>query len=183
MTVARTPLDVSQATIEQKKEILKYATDVRKFEIERFWQRSLFFWGFIAAAFVAYAQSDGKGELAFLVACFGLLCSVAWTLQNRGSKYWYEAWEQKVEIVEKDVLGVHLFTNREPIKRKWLWGAWPFSVTRLAIALSDFTALTWIALAVRAFPLDKVPTVLCFPLIAAVVTIAYIGLLFTCQQS
>jgi hypothetical protein len=75
MTVARTPLDVSQATIEQKTEILKYATDVRKFEIERFWQRSLFFWGFIAAAFVAYAQSGGKGELAFLVACFGF-CAV-----------------------------------------------------------------------------------------------------------
>jgi hypothetical protein len=183
MSILREPLDVSETSIEQKKRILEYAADVRKFEVERFWQRSIFFWGFIAAAFVAYAQSGGKGDLAFLVACFGLLCSVAWTLQNRGSKYWYEAWEAKVESVEKEVLGVHLFANREPIQRKGLWGARPFSVTKLAIALSDFTALTWIALAVKAFPLDKVPTIPDFSVIAAVVTGAYIALLFTCQQS
>jgi hypothetical protein len=183
MSVVRAPLDASQTSTEQKTKILEYATDVRKFEVERFWQRSLFFWGFIAAAFVAYAQSAGKGDLAFLVACFGLLCSVAWTLQNRGSKYWYEAWEAKVESVEKDVLGVRLFANREPVQHKGLWGARAFSVTKLAIALSDFTALTWIALAVRAFPLDKMPTIPCFSVIAAVVTIAYIALLFTCRQS
>ena len=34
---------------------LEMAADVRKFEIGLFWQRSLVFWGFIAAAFVAYA--------------------------------------------------------------------------------------------------------------------------------
>jgi hypothetical protein len=183
MSVVRVPLDVSQTSIAQKKKILEYATDVRKFEVERFWQRSIFFWGFIGAAFVAYAQSVGKGDLAFLVACFGFLCSIAWTLQNRGSKYWYEAWEAKVESVEKEVLGAHLFSNHEPIQRKGLWGARTFSVTKLTIALSDFTALTWIALAVRAFPLDKVPTVPEFSVIAAVVTIAYVGLLFTCRQS
>ena len=188
MTISREPLDVSQTNIEQKKRILELATDVRKFEIERFWQRSIFFWGFIAAAFVAYAQSACaqsacKGDLAFLVACFGLVCSIAWTLQNRGSKYWYEAWEAKVESVEKDVLGVHLFTNREAILRKGPWGARAFSVTKLAIALSDFTALTWLALAVRAFPPDKIPTVPDFPVIAGLVTIAYIALLFTCRQS
>src|ERR1039457_4874632 len=65
-------------------------------------------------AFVAYAQLFGRGDLPFFVACFGLVCSVAWALQNRGSKYWQEAWEAKVESVEKTVLGVELFANREP---------------------------------------------------------------------
>ena len=53
---------------EQKKKILEYAADVRKFEISLFWQRSLFFWGFIGAAFVAYGVliklSDKDNALA-----------------------------------------------------------------------------------------------------------------------
>jgi hypothetical protein len=36
-------LDISKCDADQKKEILKYAAEVRKFEIERFWQRSGFF--------------------------------------------------------------------------------------------------------------------------------------------
>lgn len=184
MSRPRQPMDVSEASIEQKKEILKYAAEVRKFEIEKFWQRSIFFWGFIGAAFVAYSQLLGKDDISFLVACFGLVCSVAWTLQNRGSKYWQEAWEAKVESVENDVLGVRLFANREPIQRKGFWGAQTFSVSRLAIALSDFTVLVWIALAAKAFPFSKLIAVAPYDaVIAAVVTLIYIGLLFTCRQS
>src|SRR6185437_4514266 len=98
-------LDVSKATLDQKKEILKLAAETRRFEIERFWGRSIFFWGFIAAAFVAYGQlySQQRDGLPFVVSCFGLVCSVAWTLANRGGKYWQEAWEGKVEAVERDV--------------------------------------------------------------------------------
>src|SRR5262249_38536106 len=105
-------LDVSQATPDQREEILKYASEIRKFEIERFLQRSLFFWGFIGASLVAYGAtySHRLDLLPLIIACFGLLCSVAWTLQNRGSKYWQEAWEQKVQTVERDVLGVPLFS-------------------------------------------------------------------------
>jgi hypothetical protein len=148
------PLDLSNVTSDQKIEILKYAAETRKFEIERFWQRSLFFWGFIGASFVAYAQLyDKKQELLpLLVACFGLLCSLAWTLQNRGSKYWQEAWEQKVRAVEKEVLGVQLFSNWEPVLAKGIWGAAKFSVSKLAIALSDFAVIIWIALGAKAIP-------------------------------
>jgi hypothetical protein len=118
MSISRIRLDVSKTSIAQKKKILEYAAQVRNFEIERFWQRSIFFWGFIGAAFVAYAGLFDKDGLSFFVACFGLVCSVAWTLQNRGSKYWQEAWETKVESVENDVFGVDLFANREPLQHK-----------------------------------------------------------------
>jgi hypothetical protein len=175
------PLDVSTATKKQKEDILKYAAEVRKFEIERFWQRSLFFWGFIGAAFIAYGQLFGKGNISFFVACFGIVCSVAWTLQNRGSKYWYEAWESKVKLVENDVLGVHLFSNIEPLKHNGFWGGRRFSVSRLAIALSDFTVLVWLALAINAFPPGVCPPL--SAVIAAVITAGYVGLLFTCHQS
>ena len=83
-------LDVSQATLEQKKEMLKYAAEFYKSEIDNFWKRSIFFWGFIGAAFVGYSTLYDKSNamfLQFIIACFGLVCSVAWTLMNRGSKY------------------------------------------------------------------------------------------------
>ena len=101
-------LSESAVTPAQKEKILEYAADVRKFEINLFWQRSLFFWGFIGAAFIAYASfhESNEKELRAIIASFGLICSIAWTLQNRGSKYWQEAWEQKVRAVERDVLGI-----------------------------------------------------------------------------
>ena len=139
------PLNILDTTEAQRKEILNFASDVRKFEIGNFWQRSLFFWGFIGAAFVAFAQTYQKQPfVGTLVACFGLVSSMAWTLGNRGSKYWQEAWERKVKAVEISVLGAALFSNREPIQKKGMWGAGDYSVSRLAIALSDFTVFIWL---------------------------------------
>lgn len=100
----------------QRELILTHATEVRRFEIERLWQRSTFFWTFIGAALVAYGAIYHAGQpsrLLWLISAFGGLTSLAWTLQNRGSKYWQETWEQKVALVELSVLGVELFSNIE----------------------------------------------------------------------
>lgn len=51
--------------------IFETAADVRKFEIGLFWQRSLFFWGLIAATFLAYANikaDDAKIKFAIICA-------------------------------------------------------------------------------------------------------------------
>jgi len=139
-------LDVSNATTDQKVELLRYAAETRRFEIERFWQRSLFFWGFIGAAFVAYAalsKNNSDPSLPLAIACFGAVSSLAWTLQNRGGKYWQEAWENKVRLVEYEVLGARLFSNQEPVDKHFPWGACRYSVSKMAIALSDFTVLVW----------------------------------------
>jgi hypothetical protein len=132
----------------------QYAAETRRFEIERFWQRSLFFWGFIAAAFVSYATlSDPKYDphLRQLVTAFGLVSSLAWTLQNRGSKYWQEAWEQKLERLEVSALGFALFSSIEPRKKTGIWGGWQYSASRLTAQLSDFTVVIWVALGWPAF--------------------------------
>ena len=111
------------------------AIDTRKFEIELFWKRSLFFWGFIAAAFIGYGTlvQAKAPELALMIGCFGLVCSVAWTLANRGSKYWQEAWEQKVEREEHNALGEPFFSMVEAVQ-EWK-GAWlrarRYSVSKL----------------------------------------------------
>jgi len=178
-------LDVSKATLDQKKEILKLAAETRRFEIERFWGRSIFFWGFIAAAFVAYGQlySQQRDGLPFVVSCFGLVCSVAWTLANRGGKYWQEAWEGKVEAVERDVLGAPLFSNPEPLQCKGPWGAARFSVSKLTIALSDFTVLVWIALGLKVAPWPTLSAIEWYFLIASVVTLVYVILLLVLGRS
>ncbi len=164
------------------REILKYATETRKFEIERFWQRSLFFWGFIASAFVAYAaviNKDLDDDTALLISCFGLVCSVAWTLQNRGGKYWQEAWEQKVAAIEVKALGISLYNSEEPVFGEDFWGASRYSVSRLTIALSDFTVVVWIVLGVKAFPWAcGGPGVNPSPYILGTFTVVYVGCLF-----
>ena len=124
------------------------AVETRTLEIELFWKRSIFFWGFIASAFVGYAALHSKdSDLSILVACFGMVCSAAWTLVNRGSKYWQENWETKVEEIEERVTGP-LFKKQEPIQtNKGLWlRARRYSVTKLTIALSDFTFLLWLVI-------------------------------------
>jgi hypothetical protein len=136
---------------------LHYAAETRRFEIERFWQRSLFFWGFIAAAFVGFtALSDPKYDphLRQVMCAFGLVSSLAWTLQNRGSKYWQEAWEAKVESLEEDVLGMRLWGRRESRQKKGFWGGWQYSVSRLTTLLSDITVVTWLAFGFFAAGLD-----------------------------
>jgi len=133
--------------IQRAEKRLKHAVAARQLEIELFWRRSLFFWGFISAAFIALATSYGRHPyLAIAVTCFGLICSLCWTLLNRGSKYWYEAWETKVEREEPNVMGM-LFGRIESIKRNHpLVRARRYSVSKLLIVLSDYVLILWIAI-------------------------------------
>ncbi|HZQ82528.1 MAG TPA: hypothetical protein VFB25_11195 [Gaiellaceae bacterium] len=136
----------SQAADEKRLEI---ALATRAFEINLFWKRSIFFWGFISVAFVGYAAlRNERSQLAIVVACFGMVCSSAWTLLNRGSKYWQENWETKVERYEDNVTGP-LFAVQETVQRKGRWlQARRYSVSKLLIALSDYVLIMWSALAV-----------------------------------
>ncbi|MFH0803143.1 MAG: hypothetical protein V2A78_12275 [bacterium] len=126
------------------------AVETRKLEIELFWSRSLFFWGFIASAFIAYAELHRFGsDISVVIASFGLVCSLAWSLGNRGSKFWQESWETKVERIEPSVTGA-LFSRPESVqtrKGSWLCGR-EFSVSKLAIALSDYTIVLWFSVIV-----------------------------------
>jgi hypothetical protein len=128
---------------------LEIAMSNRNFEIDLFWRRSLFFWGFIAAAFVGYAALVKENpRLGCLLATLGLVSSTVWSLGNRGSKYWQEAWEQKVGRAELPVIGP-LHQSVEPLKQGGQWlQARRFSVTKLTIALSDYITFTWLVILV-----------------------------------
>jgi hypothetical protein len=143
----RKPLDGT--TSDEKR--LQIAIETRAFEIELFWKRSIFFWGFISVALVGYATlRSTSSDLALVISCFGMVCSAAWTLLNRGSKYWQENWETKVHDEEWNVLGSPLFGEQEDVQRKgfgWLQ-ARKYSVSKLLIALSDYVLFMWLGLTV-----------------------------------
>jgi hypothetical protein len=143
---------MSSLTSDEKRQAKRFDVSLatRQLEIELYWKRSLFFWGFIAAAFVSVAVLEGKSPvLSTLVSGFGLVCSTGWALANRGSKYWQEQWESKIEDCEDAVTGP-LFKKRQPRQDKgpWLSGR-PYSVSKLAIALSDYVVLVWGAVLAR----------------------------------
>lgn len=133
----------------QKQKQYDVALAIRNFEIELFWKRSLFFWGFIASAFIAYSTLvKAESPLAILIACFGFICSLAWALANRGSKRWQENWEEIIDGMDNDITG-GLFKKRPENKNRSFWlSARKFSVSKLTIALSDFTVIIWFSLIV-----------------------------------
>jgi len=167
---------------ELKRKILDYATDVRKFEINLFWTRSLFFWGFTTTAIAAFGASYRSGSeiLQFAAACAGLVCGVTWTLVNRSSKYWHTVWERKVEFQQQDAIDYDLFSSESNpvIAENWVWGPKHYSVSRIAIAFSDYTVLIWLGLMFEASPLREcIPKTWIIPGIFAI-TISYIVLMF-----
>jgi hypothetical protein len=131
--------------------LFEISLQIRNFEIELFWKRSLFFWGFIASAFVGFATLYDKNPFySIVIAHFGLICSLCWTLLNRGSKFWQENWERKVADMKLNKYH-ELFTTIEPIESKFfMLRAKKFSVSKLTIGLSDFVVLLWFGIILNA---------------------------------
>jgi len=95
------------------KAALEKAWDTRNFEIDKFWQRSAYFWGFIALIFGGYiaivTEKSGilskKMYLDFYLILLGIIFSVAWLLVICGSKRWQENWEKHIEYLEDEITG------------------------------------------------------------------------------
>lgn len=122
--------------------IFNMINENRKFEIELFWKRSLFFWGFIIASFYAYITLAKENMIfSLMAACLGFACSVCWTCVNRGSKYWQEQWEAKL----KEFQGMDDLYEPKEIKEGEFW-SYRFSVSKLLICLSDFITILWFIL-------------------------------------
>lgn len=149
------------------KKALKQAYEIRKFEIELYWKRAAYFWTFIGAAFVAYgvfykANLDTEKQFILVViACVGLVFSVAWHCVNKGSKFWQENWENHVELLEDQVFGpLYKTRTQRPPDRLSKWGKKlgkcgniisadfyvapvNFSVSKINQLVSTFMAFMW----------------------------------------
>lgn len=146
---------------------LEHALDIRKFEIGLYWQRATYFWTLIAATFAGYFAVLSAEDMlnrkfnAFVLACFGLVFSLAWFLTNRGSKFWQENWENHVDMLEDSITGpLYKTVLHRPgptsIGMKILeWaveGPRPFSVSQLNQWVSLFTLVAWFNLLFAVLP-------------------------------
>lgn len=139
-----------------KTKAFEVAHENRKLEIQLFWQRSLFFWGFVAASLIAYAQTvKDHTHYSIVFALFGLVCSIVWSRGNRGSKYWQEYWEKKVTFFQHFTTG-NIFYDRKPATPGFfeVFEGRRASVSKLTMALSDFSIGVWSLLCLLTF-LDK----------------------------
>ena len=154
----------------------------RDFEISHVWQRAIFLTAFQIACFAGYGGfaltviTPGKTVLSPIVAngiaCFlafiGLLVSLLWIMMSKGSKMWYENYENAIDAFRKsytdgfdligkcaisDVAGMRLqditgYTR--PELSDWIWSTrgGNFSVSRINIFIGQRSVLVWCILIV-----------------------------------
>ena len=132
-----------------KLETYKIAIDTRNLEIKLFWQRSLFFAAFISAIFVGYSSNGTEPFSKLILSSLGFLLSFAWLLANRGSKYWYESWETKINEIE-DGYDNKLFRPwKKPQDKFFLYKARLYSVSKIAIYVTDLIFIGWVIILLK----------------------------------
>lgn len=125
----------------EKKEIFNMAWDSRKFEIELYWKRAVYFWAFQAVALAGYfailSTNDfsEKNNSLFYANCIGFITSLGWYLINKGSKSWQRHWESIVDILEDMVIG-KLYKTVTTNKT--------YSVSKINELISLFFTLMWL---------------------------------------
>jgi len=142
--------------IEKRKEALKVAMEIRKFEIYLYWKRATYFWAFIAVTFAGYFALLGSTigsqniDILFLLNCLGLAFSVAWFFVNKGSKFWQENWEKHIDMLEDEITGPLYKTT---VNNSYNWyshkSPYSYSVSKVNQLLSLFTVVIWILLGSR----------------------------------
>lgn len=167
------------------------ALDIRKFEIQLYWQRTAYFWALIAAAFAGYfvVQSiehfEDRSLIAFVIACIGFIFSLAWLFVNRGSKFWQENWENHVDMLEDDIAGPLYKTILQRPKEEpdWferhIYGPSGKSVSKINQWVSLFTVVIWVLLALRAvLPFDFSAPISWMHVLVLVITLIFVWLLW-----
>jgi len=123
------------------------AWETRNFEIERYWQRTAYFWGFIVLIFGGYisiiTRSNDNGYintyLSFYLIALGLLFSIGWLLVIIGSKTWQQNWESHIDMLESFISG--------PLYRTVYYrGRYFYSVSKINEILSVCVILVWLVL-------------------------------------
>lgn len=120
---------------------LRRAHELRKFEIENYWKRSSYFWGFQLVAFGALALSGKEGRfhapIVLMVSVLGALAALTALLSAKGSKFWQKNWEAHVDFLEPPVEGM-LHTTA------LMDGSVSFSVSRVNERFLEVLLAGWI---------------------------------------
>ena len=146
------------------KELRETFYRLRDFEISNLWQRSVFLSALLVLFFPAYGvlvskllESTGKHIIYHEICCALALCaiifSIIWIMMAKGSKAWFEVYEQKIcEIEDEEDLGIKgEYSMHNMGKVPWsldsrlLSGkAGRYSVSKLNILIGQFLFILWV---------------------------------------
>ena len=145
------------------RELRKDFYKIRKFEIQNLWQRSIFLATFTVLLFTGYGtfaekllSYDGLKAviahiLCYLLAFIGSIFAMIWIMMAKGSKAWFEIYEQRIKEIEKeDSLGIptkYLMREGAPFSiRNSLWRPNPgaYSVSKINIILGQVLLFIWL---------------------------------------
>lgn len=166
-------------------EQLKRSYELRDFEIELYWKRAQYFWGFIAVIYagyflmITYDKHPISNELLSIVCSIGSVFSFGWYLVNRGSKKWHEHWENIINELE-DKLEKPLYAKRTKL-HEGIIRAGNFSVSRINIFISLIIFFSWVCLWL--YPLDFNGTFDCNKIIIGFITLILLILLYFLGES
>jgi hypothetical protein len=135
------------------KKAFKKAWEVRNFEIDKFWQRSIYFWGFIAIIFTGYIYCITSESSCIVKAMYfdlymillGGIFSVAWLLVICGSIRWQNNWEAHIDEMEDEITGP--LYKIVYCKRKKNY----YSVSKISKTLAIVVIVVWCFLLIRYF--------------------------------
>lgn len=161
----------------------------RDFELQHFWQRSVFLTAFLIACFAGYGGlvvaaldcaklSAQKLTLVigigFAISLVGIVLSLLWIMMAKGSKAWYERWENAIDafcgrykneaFTDPDVANVAGFRIgnikgfERPAVSGWLWrtDGGPYSPSRINIAIGHLALVIWSMIAAAHVCIAKV---------------------------
>jgi len=134
------------------KKAFEKAWETRNFEIDKFWHRSAYFWGFIALIFGGYIAvvTEKSGVLSketyldLYLILLGIIFSVAWILVIRGSKRWQENWEKHIDYLENKITGP-LYKLLYYKKNKY------YSVSGINLILAWVVLIVWLFILLQYF--------------------------------
>jgi len=120
------------------------AWENRNFEIDKFWTRAAYFWGFIVLIFGGYitlltsehSQKAIDMHIDLYLLLLGFLFSLSWYLVIRGSKCWQENWEAHIDNLE-DLISGPLYRTIHYSGRRY------YSVSKLNEIMALVVILVW----------------------------------------
>lgn len=169
-------MNINSSEKEKIKEAYARSHDIRKFEIQLFWQRGTYYWAFILAAFTAHFvllkflllgnskeginASFSLKELCSLpslslfsltvTSFFLLFFSFCWVLINKGSKFWQINWEEHIDMLQTQFSG-DLYKTILDTTNTDLFSPCPLCLKAYDYSVTKITMLTSIVLMIVSF--------------------------------
>jgi len=147
----------------------------RDFELSNLWQRSIFLTAFLVLCFTAYGATlvklaekiDGIktpqlfffNTISYCLSIIGMIFSILWIKMSKGSKAWYEKYENAIVAFEHNPkyatqeaakIGgfrqgkIKKYKNPETVQSIWSQKAGSYSVSRINISIGQVFLVLWI---------------------------------------